>query len=80
MEDASFVINLFDKEKWQSGKCLPICSRRRHSFTSTLASLNSDVWSENFKCRIIFRPLYTEKFTTANLGFWSILFTNVLKS
>ncbi len=35
-----------------------------------------------FKRRVIFRPLFTftEKFTTANLGFQSIFFTNVSKS
>ncbi len=48
-------------------------------FIFLVGSLNSDVWSENFKRHLIFRPLNTEKFTVTNPGFWSILFNVVLK-
>ena len=42
-------------------------------------SLNSDVWCQNFKCRIDFGTLHTENLKQETLGFWSILFKNVLQ-
>ncbi len=40
--------------------------------TETIVRLNSDVWGQNFKRRIDFRTLHSEKFKTINLEFWSI--------
>ncbi len=45
----------------------------------TIVSLNSDVWCQNFKCRIDFGTLYTENLKQETLGIWSILFKNVLQ-
>ncbi len=48
--------------------------------TRTSVRSNSDVWSQNFKCRFNFGTLYKEKFKTLNLGFWSILFNNIFEN
>ncbi len=42
-------------------------------------NLNSDVWCQNIKCRIDFGTLYTDNLKPETLGFWSILFKNVLQ-
>ncbi len=44
-----------------------------------IVSLNSDIWSQNFKHHLDFKTLYTEKLKTIYLGFWSILFNNILR-
>ncbi len=74
-----FDLRLLNEDSARSGR------GGAHNFcticlATILGSLNSDVWSENFKRHVDFRPIYTEKFKIANPGFQSILFNNILIS